>query len=65
MSTANVIKISAESLASFDDAIREGIKAASRTVRNIRGAWVKEQVVIDNADSTRFSVELKVTFVME
>lgn len=66
MSVAKVIEISAESIQSFEDAIRQGIETASKTVRNIRAAWVKEQqVVVEGGNIARYRVDLKVTFVLE
>lgn len=66
MSIAKVIEISTESTKSFDDAIRQGIQDAAKTVRNIRSAWVKEQqVVVENDQITRYRVDLKVTFVLD
>lgn len=66
MSVAKVIEISAESSQSFEDAIRQGLQTAAKTVHNIKGAWVKEQqVVVDNGQITQFRVALKVTFVLD
>ncbi|MFZ5510387.1 MAG: dodecin family protein [Pseudomonadota bacterium] len=66
MSVAKVIEISAESNQSFEDAVRQGLQIASKTVRNIKGAWIKEQqVVVDNGQISKFRVDLKVTFVLE
>ena len=66
MSVAKVIEISAESSESFEDAIRQGIERAEKSVRNVRGAWVAEQKVdIDNGRITQFRVDLKVTFLLE
>jgi len=66
MSIAKVIEISAESTQSFEDAITQGIQAAARTVRNIKGAWVKEQQVrVDNGKISCYRVDLKVTFVLD
>jgi flavin-binding protein dodecin len=67
MSTvARITTISSRSTESFDDAVREGIKRASSTLRNISGAWVKEQSVqcTDGAISS-FDVVLEVTFVLD
>ena len=39
---------------------------ASKTVRNIKGAWVKEQqVVVEGNKVTVYRVDLKITFVLE
>lgn len=66
MTIAKVIEISSESKESFEDAIRQGIERASRTVENIKSAWVKEQqVVVENGKVAAFRVDLKVTFIMK
>lgn len=66
VAVAKVIELSAESNESFEDAIRQGLAKASETVRNIRGAWVKEQqVVVEDGGIAAFRVDLKVTFVLE
>jgi flavin-binding protein dodecin len=40
MSVAKVSEISATSTKSFEDAIQQGISRATKTLRNIRGAWI-------------------------
>ena len=66
MSVAKIIELSAESPKSFEDAIKDGITRASKTVHGIKSAWVKEQhVVIDNGKVTLYRVDLKVTFVLD
>src|SRR5688572_17714309 len=42
---ARVTTITARSPESFDAAIREGIARSHATLRNVSGAWVKEQKV--------------------
>jgi dodecin len=66
MSVAKIIEISAQSTESFEDAIQQGIAKAGKTVRNIGGAWVKEQsVAIDNGQIVGYRVDLKVTFILD
>lgn len=66
MSVATVIELTAESPESFEDAILQGVAKAGESVRNIRGAWVKEQqVTVSDGKITSFRVDLKVTFVIE
>lgn len=66
MSVAKIIELSSESSKSFEDAIQSGIARASRTVHNIKSAWVKEQhVVVDNGKVALYRVDLKVTFVLD
>ena len=65
MSTAKIIEITSESEKGYDDAIRQGIAEASRTVENIQGAWVKNhEVLVGNGESPTHRVQLKVTFVV-
>jgi len=66
MSIAKVIEISATSDKSFEDAIVQGLARASRTVENIRSAWVKEQRVdVENGRVKAFQVNMAVTFVLK
>jgi flavin-binding protein dodecin len=66
MAVARVTEISSTSPKSFDDAITEGITRATKTLRNVKSAWVKEQRV-DIADGrvTEYQVNLLVTFVLD
>ena len=45
MAVARVTEISSTSTKGFDDAIQQGIARATKTLRNVRSAWVKEQRV--------------------
>jgi dodecin len=66
VSVAKVIEITSTSTESFEDAIRRGIAKAGETVREIRGAWVKEQnVTVENGNVASFRVDLKITFVLD
>ena len=66
MSVAKVTEISSSSKTSFDDAVATGIERAGKTVKNIRGAWIKEQsVVVDAGKISEYRVNMKVTFVLE
>ncbi len=66
MAVAKVIELSATSSAGFEDAIRQAIEKASETVRNIKGAWVKEQqVTVENGRVSGYRVDLKITFVLD
>ena len=51
MSVARITEISARSNDSFEDAIKVGIDRATKTLRNVKSAWVKEQQVHVNGDS--------------
>lgn len=67
MSVARITEISASSTRSFEDAVREGIARAGKTLRNIRGAWVNEQKVVcdDKGNIAEYRVTMKVTFVID
>ena len=66
MSVAKVSEISCTSTKSFEDAVTQGISRASKTLRNVRSAWVKEQQVrCEDGRITEYQVNLMVTFVLE
>ena len=66
MSVAKVSEISATSAKSFEDAIQQGLSRASKTLRNIRGAWIKEQHVrCTDGRITEYQVNMMVTFVLD
>jgi len=66
MAVARVTEISSTSPKSFEDAIQQGVARATKTLRNVRGAWIKEQRldIRDNA-ITEYQVNLLVTFVLD
>jgi flavin-binding protein dodecin len=66
MAVARVTEISSTSPKGFDDAIVQGIVRATKTLRNVRSAWVKEQRVdIKNDQIVDYQVNLMVTFVLD
>ncbi|MEA2676776.1 MAG: dodecin [Chloroflexota bacterium] len=66
MSVARVTEISSTSDKSFEDAIKQGISRASQTLRNVKGAWIKEQQIdIEGESITRYRVNMLVTFVLD
>ena len=66
MAIAKVSEIISSSEKSFDDAIKDGIKRAGKTLDNIKGAWIKDQkVVIEKGKIVEYRVILRVTFVLK
>ncbi len=66
MSVARVTEISATSEKSFDDAVAQGVARASKTLRGVTGAWVKEQKVwVKDGKIMEYRVNMNVTFVLE
>jgi flavin-binding protein dodecin len=63
---ARITQISARSEQSFEDAVRVGVERANATLRNVTGAWVKDQKIeISNGQITAFQVILEVTFILD
>jgi hypothetical protein len=66
MSVAKVIELTATSAKSFEDAINQGIARAAKTLKNVEGAWIKEQkVTISDGRITAYRVNLMITFILE
>lgn len=67
MAVAKVEEISATSTKSFEDAIRTGLARATKTLRGVKSARVKEQHVRlgDDGQITEYQVNLKITFVLD
>ncbi|MDZ7810068.1 MAG: dodecin family protein [Arhodomonas sp.] len=66
MSVARTTELSATSEKGFDDAIEQALSRATKTLRNVKGAWVKDQLVeLENDRIARYKVHLMVTFVLE
>ncbi len=65
MSVAKVTEISAASKKSFEDAVEQGIARASKTLKNVVGAWVKDQqVVVEDGKVIEYRISMKVTFIL-
>lgn len=66
MSVAKVTELSCTSNESFEDAIQQGIARASKTLRGVKGAWVKElRVGVGNGGALEYQANILVTFVLE
>lgn len=60
-------EIKASSPRGFEDAVKEGLLRASKTLKNIKPGWVQNQkVIVDSAGKiTEHRVHPKVAFVLE
>ena len=66
MSVAKVTEISATSTKSFEDAVQQGLTRSAKTLRNVKGAWIKEQHVrCDGGRITEYQVNMMVTFILD
>jgi dodecin len=65
MTVARITEISSISKKSFEDAVAQGVARANKTLKNVKGAWIKDQeVMVDKGKVSGFKVILKVTFVL-
>lgn len=63
MAVHKVIEIISSSEESWEDATRKAVKEASKTVKNIKSVWVKEQSAKVSGDNVlNFRVNVKITF---
>jgi flavin-binding protein dodecin len=66
MSVAKVSELSSTSTKGFEDAITKGLTRASKTLRNVRSAWIKEQRVrFEGGKIAEYQVNMMVTFVLD
>ena len=65
MGVARVTEIICGSKKGFQDAIETGIQRANKTLKNVEGAWVKDQsLVLEKGVIKEYRVVLKITFVL-
>jgi dodecin len=66
MSVARVTELSATSETGFEDAINQAVARATKTLRGVEGAWVKDQnVLIENGNIVGYKVNVEITFMLE
>ena len=66
MAVARVTEIISGSKKSFQDAIDKGIARANKKLKNVEGAWVKDQsIVLDKGEIKEYRVVMKVTFILK
>ena len=66
MSVVKVIEISASSSKSFEKAMKNGLKSANESLKNITGAWVESQkVTVKDGEINHYRVIMKVSFVLK
>jgi flavin-binding protein dodecin len=67
MSIARVTEIKSSSTKSFEDAIQLGITRATKTLKNVKSAWIQDQEVLvdEKGKISEYRVDMKVTFILE
>lgn len=66
MAIVKVIEVIAQSEKGYDDAVKEAVKEASRTVKGIRSVWVDNfSAEVEGGKVTVFRVNAKISFVLK
>lgn len=66
MSIAKVTEVISSSEKGFDDAVEQGVKRASKTLKNVKSIWIKEQkAMVDGNKITEYRVTMKVSFIIK
>jgi dodecin len=66
MAVARVTELISSSKKGYADAVENGIKRATKTLKNVTAAWVaSHEVQVDNGRISEHRVRLKVTFILE
>ena len=66
MAVVKVIELLGESEQSWEDATRQVVTEATKTLRGVTSVWVKEfQATVENDQVKNFRVTAKVSFTME
>ena len=67
MTVARVTEIKSSSTKSFDDALKEGVARANKTLKNVKSAWIENQEVYidDKGQIAEYRVQLKITFILD
>src|SRR5579885_627078 len=67
MSVTKVIELNASSANGIEDAVKQGLKKASSTVKNIKGVWINEikAATDDNGGIREWRVNMRINFVVD
>lgn len=66
MSVARSTELTAMSSVGFDQAMKEGLARAKKTLRNVKSCWIKNQeLIVADDGSDQYKVTMKVTFVLD
>ncbi|MGA8277790.1 MAG: dodecin family protein [Rhodanobacteraceae bacterium] len=67
MSVTKVIELNSSSSKGIEDAVQKGLHKLSKTVKNIKSAWVNEIKVATGDDGTvsEWRVNMRINFIVE
>lgn len=65
MAVVKVIEIMAESTVSWEDATKDALAEAAKTIKNIQSIYVDSmQAVVENNEITQYRVGTKISFIV-
>jgi dodecin len=67
MSVAKVVELNSSSPKGIEDAVQQGLRKFSQTVKNIKGAWINEVKVATSDDGTitEWRVNMRINFIVD
>ena len=66
MSVAKVVELIGSSKVSFEDAVKNALDEATKTIREIREVWVQDfSVLVKDGKITDYRANVKLTFLVE
>lgn len=65
MSIAKVTEVISSSTVGIEDAVRQGVARASKTLENVQGVWVSDiKCTVEGGNVVEWRCTLKITFVL-
>jgi flavin-binding protein dodecin len=66
MAIVKVIEVLAQSDQSWEEATREALREASKTVKGIQNIYIKEfQAIVENDQIVNFRINAKISFIVQ
>ena len=66
MTMLKVLEVLAQSDKSWEDAARNAVKEAEKSVRGIKSIYIKDmEAVVENGELTNFRINAKISFVLD
>lgn len=66
MAVVKIIEILAESPIGWEEATKEAVKEAAKTIHNIKSVYVNDmQAIVEDGQIVRYRVDAKISFVVD
>jgi len=66
MSVVKVIELLSESAVSWEDAVKNSIKQASKTIKNIQSVYIENmQAIVKDNEIVKYRINVKLSFIIE